>query len=43
MSHANATLTPITRLRLARMIVDDGWTYAAVAKMFMVAARTAKK
>ncbi|MGY1869168.1 IS481 family transposase [Nocardia gipuzkoensis] len=43
MSHANATLTPITRLRLARLIVDRGWTYCAAAKMFMVSARTAKK
>ncbi len=43
MSHANATLTPITRLRLARLIVDDGWTYAAAAKMFMVAPKTAGK
>lgn len=43
MSHVNATLTPRTRLRLARLIVDEGWTYAAAAKMFMVAARTAKK
>jgi transposase InsO family protein len=42
-SHANATLTPITRLRLARQIVDAGWTYAAAAKMFMVAPKTAKK
>ena len=43
MSHANATLTPITRLRLARLIVDAGWTYAAAAAMFMVSPRTAKK
>ena len=43
MSHANATLTPITRLRLAQLIVDGGWTYASAAKMFMVAPRTAKK
>ncbi|MDN4175180.1 IS481 family transposase [Nocardioides sp. SOB77] len=43
MSHANAALTPRTRLRLARLIVDGGWTYAAAAKMFMVAPRTAKK
>jgi transposase InsO family protein len=42
-SHANATLTPITRLRLARLVVERGWTYAAAAKMFMVAPRTAKK
>lgn len=43
MSHVNATLTPRTRLRLARLIVDDGWTYSAAATMFMVAPRTAKK
>ena len=43
MSHANATLTPITRLRLARLIVDRHWTSAAAAKMFMVSPRTAKK
>ncbi|MET9313129.1 IS481 family transposase [Kribbella sp. NPDC003505] len=43
MSHVNATLTPRTRLRLARLIVEDGWTYAAAAKMFMVAAKTARK
>ena len=30
-SHANATLTPITRLRLARLVVDAGWTYVAAA------------
>ncbi len=43
MSHANAALTPRARLRLAQLIVDSGWTYAAAAKMFMVAPRTAKK
>ena len=43
MSHANATLTPITRLRLARLVVDGGWTCAAAAKMFMVSPRTARK
>lgn len=43
MSHVNATLTPRTRLRLARLVVDQGWTYAAAAKMFMVAAKTARK
>lgn len=40
-SHANAVLTPITRLRLTRLVVEDGWTYAAAAKMFMVCQRTA--
>jgi hypothetical protein len=29
-------------LRLAHLVADRGWTYAA-AKMFMVAPRTAKK
>jgi Integrase core domain/leucine-zipper of insertion element IS481 len=42
-SHANAALTPRARLRLAELVVDAGWTYAAAAKMFMVAPRTAKK
>ena len=43
MSHANAQLTPPARLRLARLVVDEGWTYSAAAKMFMVAPRTARK
>jgi hypothetical protein len=30
-------LSPRARLRLARLIVDQGWTRAAAAKMFMVA------
>jgi transposase InsO family protein len=30
-------------LRLAQLVVDRGWTYAAAATMFMVAPRTAKK
>lgn len=42
-SHANAALTPRARLRLAQLIVNEGWTYGAAAKMFMVAPRTAKK
>lgn len=42
-THANAALTPRARLRLAQLVVDRGWTYAAAAKMFMVAPRTAKK
>ena len=43
MSHANAALTPRARLRLACLVVEDGWTYTAASKMFMVAPRTAKK
>src|SRR6478672_10212100 len=42
-SHANAALTPRARLRLARLIVDDGWKPAEAAKMFMVSAVTARK
>jgi len=42
-SHANAALTPRARLRLAQLVVDEGWTYGAAAKLFMVAPRTAKK
>ncbi len=43
MSHANALLTPRTRLRLARLVVESGWTCSAAAKMFMVSPKTAKK
>lgn len=32
MSHANASLTPTGRLRLARCIVDDGWPLRRAAK-----------
>ena len=43
MSHANAALTPRARLRLARLIVDDGWSPLVAAKMFMVSPVTARK
>lgn len=43
MSHANAALTPKARLKLARLIVDQGWTVATAAKMFMVSWPTAKR
>jgi len=42
-SHANAALTPRARLRLARLIVDDGWPPSVAAKMFMVSTVTARK
>jgi len=42
-SHANALLTPRARLRLARLVVESGWTYSAAAKMFMVSPVTARK
>lgn len=43
MSHANAVLTPKTRLRLARLIVEDGWSPSTTAKMFLVSPVTARK
>ena len=43
MSHANAALTPRQRLRIARLIVDDGWTIAHAADYFHVSWPTAKK
>ena len=43
MSHANAALTPRARLRLAKLIVEDGWTPSEAAKMFMVSTVTARK
>jgi transposase InsO family protein len=42
-SHANAVLTPRTRERLARLVVEDGWTVSMAAKMFMVSPVTARK
>jgi transposase InsO family protein len=42
-SHANAALTPIQRLRIARLIVDDGWPVAHAAVYFHVAWPTAKR
>ncbi len=42
-SHGNAALTPRARLRLARLIVIDGWPPTVAAKMFMVSPVTARK
>jgi transposase InsO family protein len=42
-SHANAALTPKARLKLARLIVEDGWSVARAAKRFQVAWPTAKR
>jgi homeodomain-containing protein len=38
----NAALTPRARLRLARLIVDQGWSPVEAAKMFMIAEKTAR-
>lgn len=42
-SHANAVLTSRTRLRLAHLIVDDGYPIAVPAKMLMVSPVTVRK
>jgi transposase InsO family protein len=42
-AHANAALTPKARLKLARLVVDDGWTISAAARRFDVSYRTAKR
>jgi transposase InsO family protein len=43
MAHANAALTLKHRLRLARLIVDDGWSPSRAAEFFNVSWRTADK
>jgi transposase InsO family protein len=42
-THANAALTLRARLRLARLIVDHGWSPARAAERYDVSWRTAKK
>jgi transposase InsO family protein len=42
-SHANAALTPRTRLRLALLVVEAGWSIPRAAERFDVSWRTAKK
>ena len=42
-THANAALTPRARLRLARLVVDEGWSPARAAERYDVSWRTAKK
>jgi transposase InsO family protein len=43
MPHANATLTERGRLKLARCVVDDGWSLRRAAERFQVAPVTAKR
>ena len=43
MSHANAALTPVARLKLARLVVADGWPIARAAERFQVSWPTAKR
>jgi transposase InsO family protein len=42
-SHANAALTPRARLRLARLVVDQGWPIARAAERYDVSWPTAKR
>lgn len=42
-THANAALTPRARLRLARLVVDQGWSIPRAAERYDVSWRTAKK
>ncbi len=42
-THANAALTPRARLRLAVLIVDQGWPIPRAAERYDVSWRTAKK
>jgi hypothetical protein len=42
-SHANAALTPITRLRLGQLVVEDGWSISQAAEFYRVSWPTAKR
>jgi len=42
-SHANAALTPRARLKLARLVVEDGWPVARAAERYDVSWPTAKR
>jgi len=42
-THANAALTPRARLRLARLVVDQGWSIPRAAERYDVSWKTAKK
>jgi transposase InsO family protein len=43
MSHANAPLSPTGRLRLARCVVNDGWSLRRSAERFQVSVPTAQR
>ena len=43
MTHANAPLTPVGRARLARLVVEEGWTVRRAAERFQVSPATASK
>ena len=41
--HGNAALTPKQRLRLARRVVEEGWSLSEAAEAAEVSERTARK
>ena len=43
MSHANSCLTPKGRLKLARCVVEDGWSLRRAAERFQVSVPTAQR
>ena len=43
MLHANAALTPRQRLRLARLVVEEGWPKSRAAEFFGVSWKTADR
>jgi transposase len=42
-SHRNAPLSETGRLRLARCVVEDGWSYRRAAERFQVCPTTARR
>ena len=42
-THANAPLTPVGRLALARCVVDQGWPLRRAAERFQIAVTTARR
>jgi transposase InsO family protein len=42
-SHANAALTPVARVRLGRLVVDSGWSVSQAADYYRVSWPTAKR
>jgi transposase InsO family protein len=41
--HPNASLTPLGRRKMVRLVIDDGWTIEAAADKFQVDAKTVTK
>ncbi|MGJ1513142.1 helix-turn-helix domain-containing protein, partial [Clavibacter sepedonicus] len=43
MTHANAPFTPAGRVRLARLIIEDGWPVRRAAERFQCSPATASR